>query len=64
MEELLKHVPEVIVVGNTEFLFLGAAAALGMPRVARRILKRRYGLAGEEESTTDADSESSTESAE
>lgn len=40
---MIEYLPEVIVVGDVEMLFLGAAGALGMPKVARRILNRRYG---------------------
>lgn len=35
--------PEVIVAGDIELLFLGMAVALGAPRLARRALEARYG---------------------
>ena len=41
MEELLKYVPEVIVVGNIEFAVAGAALALGFPKAARWVVERR-----------------------
>ncbi|SEL16846.1 hypothetical protein SAMN04488691_103152 [Haloferax larsenii] len=41
-------IPEVIVVGDIELLFLGMAVAAGMPRVARRILEQRYGSSDED----------------
>ena len=37
------NLPEVIIVGDVEFLFLGMAIAAGMPKLARRILESRYG---------------------
>lgn len=40
---MIEYLPEVVVVGDIEMLFLGAAGALGMPKVARRVLNRRYG---------------------
>jgi hypothetical protein len=40
---MFEYIPEVVVVGNVEMLFLGAAIALGMPKAARRIVRRRYG---------------------
>lgn len=42
-EQIVNAVPEVVVVGNVEFLFLGMAFALGSEKTARRILRRRYG---------------------
>jgi membrane protease subunit (stomatin/prohibitin family) len=49
------NIPELIVVGDIEFLFLGMALAAGMPRLARRILESRYGpsLAGNDEEVSD-----------
>lgn len=44
--------PEIIIVGNVEFLFAGMALALGMPKMARRILSGRYG--GGEKATDDS----------
>ena len=41
MDELLKYVPEVIVVGNIEFAVAGAALALGFPKAARWVVERR-----------------------
>lgn len=38
------NLPEVIIVGDLEMLFLGMALALGMPSLARRSVARRYGL--------------------
>jgi hypothetical protein len=40
---MIESLPEVIVIGDIEMLFLGAAVALGMPKAARRIVNRRYG---------------------
>lgn len=47
MNDLLTNLPDVIVIGDIEMLFLGAAAALGMPKMARKILERRYGASSE-----------------
>ena len=41
MEELLKYVPEVIVVGNIEFAIAGAAVGLGFPKIAAKIIEKR-----------------------
>ncbi|UBF22188.1 hypothetical protein HRTV-2_gp40 [Halorubrum virus HRTV-2] len=43
IEQILSYLPEVIVVGNIEMLFVGAAAALGFPRLATRLLESRVG---------------------
>lgn len=40
---MIEHLPEVIIVGDIEMLFLGAAMALGFPKATRSILNRRYG---------------------
>jgi len=37
------NLPEVIIVGDLEMIFLGMAFAAGAPRMARRALERRYG---------------------
>lgn len=51
-------IPEIIVVGNVEFLFAGAAFALGFPRMARRILKNRYpGVSEDDEKAPTDDGE-------
>lgn len=52
--EILSQLPDVIVVGDIEMLFLGMALAVGAPRMARRALNRRYG-------TDDADETESSE---
>lgn len=39
---MIENLPEVIVFGDLELLFVGLALGAGMPRVARRILERRY----------------------
>jgi hypothetical protein len=44
---MIESLPEVIVIGDIEMLFLGAAVALGMPKAARRILHGRYGTEDE-----------------
>lgn len=46
---MIENIPEVVVVGDLEFLFLGMAIAGGFPKVARRILNKRYGGAVEDE---------------
>lgn len=64
MQDFLQYIPEVIVVGDIEMLFLGAAGALGMPKMTRKILNKRYGTveddAGAE--TPDSDPRSDSES--
>lgn len=45
---MIEYIPEVVVVGDVEMLFLGAAVALGMPKAARRIVNRRYGSESED----------------
>lgn len=42
MQALLDQIPEVVVVGSAEMFFLGAAFALGSPRLAKRVIRRRY----------------------
>ena len=37
------NIPEVIIVGDIEFLFIGMAIAAGMPKLARRAVESRYG---------------------
>ncbi|QRV15007.1 hypothetical protein JMJ58_19185 [Haloterrigena salifodinae] len=49
------NIPEIIVVGDIEMLFLGMALAAGMPRMARRILARRYGTDDEIETDEKCD---------
>ena len=37
-------IPEVILVGDVELLFLGLAIGVGMPKAARKIVESRYGV--------------------
>lgn len=43
MQELLNYVPEVVVVGDIEFAVIGAAMALGFPKLAIKLLEKRTG---------------------
>lgn len=43
MQELLDLIPEVVVIGDLEYLFIGAATALGFPKLATYALEQRYG---------------------
>ena len=60
MDELLKYVPEVIVVGNIEFAIAGAAVGLGFPKIAAKIVEKRTGtdLNGDGVVGFDADNQS------
>lgn len=40
---MIENLPEDIVIGDLELLFLGLALGAGAPRIARRILARSYG---------------------
>jgi len=53
---MLDQLPEVIVVGDIEMLFLGASLALGAPKMARKALNRRY--SSERNDTDDAGGDS------
>ena len=39
---MIEQLPEVVVVGDIEMLFVGMALALGAPKMARKALNRRY----------------------
>ena len=60
MQELLNHIPEVIVVGNIEFAIAGAAVGLGFPKIAAKIVEKRTGtdLNGDGVVGFDADNQS------
>jgi hypothetical protein len=50
-------IPEVVVIGDVEFIFIGLALGAGMPKAARRIVSRKYGVGG----GSDGNSEKSDE---
>lgn len=39
---MIENLPEVVVIGDIELFFFGAALALGFPKLTRRVLNRRY----------------------
>jgi hypothetical protein len=41
-------IPEVVVVGDFELLFVGLALGAGMPKAARKIVARKYGVGSSE----------------
>lgn len=47
--------PEILIVGDAELLFLGLAIGAGAPEVTRRIPERRYGVETDESEESDQD---------
>ena len=54
---MIEQLPDVIVVGDIEMLFLGMALALGAPKMARRALDARYSEDEEENEDDGSDPE-------
>ena len=49
------NLPEVILIGDLELLFLGLALGAGAPKAARRILRRRYGAGASGKASAECD---------
>lgn len=47
------NLPEIIVIGDFELLFVGLALGAGMPKAARKIVARKYGVGGGESVKSD-----------